>query len=80
MSKHSILFSGLLVAVLSCGAVTAADNPQSPQPQATDPAAGGATTSKREQEYLSALKKCEPMAGAEKSRCIDAAKKRYGQM
>jgi hypothetical protein len=47
---------------------------------ATDPAAGGATASKSEQEYLAALKKCEPLTGAEKQKCIDTAKKKAGQM
>ena len=36
--------------------------------------------SQREQEYLAALKKCEPLAAGEKQKCIDAAKKRFGQM
>jgi hypothetical protein len=35
---------------------------------------------KREQEYLAALKKCEPLAGTEKDKCIEAAKKKLGQM
>ena len=47
---------------------------------AADPAAGGATTSKGEQEYLSALKKCEPLTGADKDSCIEAARKKHGQM
>jgi hypothetical protein len=47
---------------------------------ATDPAAGGATTSQSEQEYLAALKKCEPLTGADKTKCVDAAKKKHGQM
>jgi hypothetical protein len=34
----------------------------------------------REQEYLAALKKCEPLAGTEKDKCIEAAKKKLGQM
>ena len=34
----------------------------------------------REQEYMAALKKCEPLAGAEKQKCIEAAKKKLGQM
>jgi hypothetical protein len=35
---------------------------------------------KREQEYQAALKKCDPLAGAEKQKCIDEAKKKHGQM
>jgi hypothetical protein len=34
----------------------------------------------REQEYMAALKKCEPLAGADKQKCIEAAKKKLGQM
>jgi hypothetical protein len=34
----------------------------------------------REQEYVAALKKCEPLNGADKQKCIDAAKKKFGQM
>ena len=46
---------------------------QSEQQQTKDPA-------QREQEYMAALKKCEPLAGAEKDKCIEAAKKKLGQM
>ena len=48
--------------------------------QPGDPAAGGATVSQQEQEYLAALKKCEPLSGADKTKCVDAAKKKHGQM
>jgi hypothetical protein len=34
----------------------------------------------REQEYLSALKKCEPLTGSDKENCIERAKKKHGQM
>ena len=81
------LIKGLSAAVLALtlsGIATAADNDQnSQQPgvqQPDDPAAGGATVSQREREYLAALKKCEQMAGTGKSKCIDTAKKKYGQM
>ena len=43
-------------------------------------AAGGVTAPQGEQEYLAALKKCEPLTGADKSKCIDVAKKKYGQL
>jgi hypothetical protein len=46
---------------------------QSEQQQTQDQA-------QREQEYMAALKKCEPLAGAEKQKCIEAAKKKLGQM
>ena len=84
MSKLlTMLTAGALALTLS-GFAAAADKDQSSQkPQAqqpADPAAGGATASQSEQEYLAALKKCEPLASAEKTKCIDAAKKKYGQM
>jgi hypothetical protein len=41
---------------------------------------GGGDAAKREQDYLAALKKCEPLAGAERQKCIDDAKKKHGQM
>ena len=33
---------------------------------------------KEEQAYLSALKKCEPMTGADKQQCIERTKKQFG--
>jgi uncharacterized membrane protein YebE (DUF533 family) len=61
-----------------------AQQPKTQQPQAQepidDPAAGGATASQRDQEYLASLKKCEPLTGTERSKCIDAARKKHGQL
>ena len=81
------LIKGLSAAVLALtlsGIANAAENDRnSQQPgvqQPDDPAAGGATVSQREQEYLATLKKCEQMAGTDKSKCFDTAKKKYGQM
>jgi hypothetical protein len=34
----------------------------------------------REQEYQAALKKCESLPQAEQQKCVDAAKKKFGQM
>ena len=45
-----------------------------------DPAAGGATVTEREWDYLTALQKCELLVDAEKTKCVDAARKKYGQM
>ena len=80
----TVVTAGVLAFTLG-GVVSAADKDQNTrQPQAQqpvdDPAAGGATTSQREQEYLAALKKCEPLTGNDKTRCVDAAKTKYGQM
>lgn len=43
-------------------------------------AEGGATVSGSEQEYVAALKKCESLSDTDKTKCIDAAKKKHGQM
>ena len=48
--------------------------------QVGDPAAGGAIASEREWEYLAALQKCEALIDAEKTRCVDAVRKEYGEM
>lgn len=83
MDKLIGMIAGIL-AVSFCGVAGAAEKdapamqPQAGQP--ADPAAGGASASKREQEYLAALKKCEPMTGAGKSKCIEAARRKYGQL
>ena len=81
------LIKGLSAAVLALtlsGIANAAENDRnSQQPgvqQPDDPAAGGATVSQREREYLATLKKCEQLNGTDKSKCIDTAKKKYGQM
>ena len=84
MSKLlTMLTAGALALTLSGFAAAADKDQNSQQPQAqqpADPAAGGATASPRDQEYLAALKKCEPMSGADKTKCVDTAKKKYGQM
>ena len=48
--------------------------------QPANAAAGGATSSQGEGEYLAALKKCDSLASADKTKCVDAAKKKYGQI
>jgi hypothetical protein len=84
MSKLlTMLSAGALAVSLSGFAVAAENDKNTQQPQAqqpADPAAGGATASQRDQEYLAALKKCEPLSGTEKTKCVDAARKKYGQM
>ena len=85
MSKLITLLSAAVLALTLSGIATAADGEKknSQQPgaqQPDDPAAGGATVTQREQQYLAALKKCEEMAGTDKSTCIDTARKKYGQM
>jgi hypothetical protein len=76
-------------AVLLMSGTVAADQVQS-RPQG-DPKAPIADTkpdptltprdiSEREQEYLVALRKCEPLAEAQRQNCIKAVKNKYGLM
>ena len=54
------------------------------QPDQGAGAQGGAAQqgdlTEKEQEYLSALKKCEPLTGSDKQNCIESAKQKHGQM
>ena len=45
-----------------------------------DDAQAGAAVSAKEQAYLAGLKKCETLQGNEKEQCIDAARKKAGEM
>jgi len=72
MNTLSSTLTAVAFALSLSGLAFAADEQPAGQPSA-DPA-------QREQEYQAALKKCDPLAAAEKQKCIDAAKKKYGQM
>ena len=83
---RKVLFVSLVAVLASAlGEVATADDTErnSPQLQSVqlgDPAAGGAIASEREWEYLAALQKCEGLVDAEKTRCVDAVREKYGQM
>jgi hypothetical protein len=81
MSKLLALIGAGTLALSFSGIAAAADNTgQQAQPQQRTQAQPG-SAEQREQEYLAALKKCDSMSNAgEKQKCIDAAKKRHGQM
>ena len=83
MSKSLAMFTAAALALPLSGFAAAADGDQDNQRQLTqqvaDPAAGGATASETEWEYLTALQKCESLAGPDKTHCIDATKRKYGQ-
>jgi uncharacterized protein HemX len=82
-----------LIGMLTVGALAlglsgfayAADQPQpgaqtqQPRAEQNQPGQSG-DSAKREQEYLTALKRCESMGAADKQKCIDAAKKKYSEM
>lgn len=46
----------------------------------SDGAQSGAEMTARDRVYLGALQKCEPLEGSERQACIDAARKKAGQM
>jgi hypothetical protein len=84
MSRLIGTFTAAALALVMSGFAYAADEPQpttqgQPRAEQSQPAQSG-DTAKREQEYLTALKRCEPLAGADKQKCIDAAKKKYSEM
>ncbi len=45
-----------------------------------DEAQGGAAVSAREQQYLAGLKKCESLEGSQRDQCVEAARKKAGEM
>ncbi len=61
-------------------AATQSQEPAVQDPIVNDPAAGGATASQSYQEYLVELKNCEPLTGDERQKCIDAARRKHGEM
>ena len=83
----SILAAGAFALSLS-NALSAADESkpagekqraQPPEGSATTTTVPGGDVTEREQEYLSALKKCEPKTGGDKQQCIDDLKRQHGQ-
>ena len=96
MLKTTSLISALLLGLSLGGATVAADNTTgtqsgtqsgtqqpSAQPGTSDPSqsTGARDSGSTDNEaYLAALKKCESMSAGEKTKCVDAAKKKFGQM
>lgn len=83
---RKVFFVSLVAVFASAlGEVATADDTEKNRPQLQsvqlgDPAAGGAIASDREWEYLAALQKCEGLVDAEKTRCVDDVREKYGQM
>ena len=84
MSKVLTMIGAGVLAFSFGGIASAADkdNSTTQQPQTQQaPQGQPGSAEQREQEYLSALKKCESVSNAgEKQKCLDAAKKKHGQM
>jgi hypothetical protein len=84
MSKLIGTFTAAALAMALSGFVYAADEPQpgaqgQPKAEQSQPAQSS-DSAKREQEYLTALKRCESLSASDKQKCIEAAKKKYGEM
>ena len=81
MSKLlSTLTAGAFALVLSGFAFAQQDQPAGGQQPSTQQQQQGAQPGADNPEYQAALKKCADLAGGEKQKCIDAAKKKHGQM
>ena len=81
------LFAGLLVLAMN-GLTSAQEEPQltprnaKPDTQ-TDPEAQPVQPpdlTVTDEQYFAALKKCDSLSASEKTRCIEAARKKYGHM
>ena len=95
MSKLLSLLAAGTLALAASGFVSAADEPypssqtgQSQTQQETAPAnqpsqkeTTPSNTDQKSAEYLAALKKCDAINNAgDRQKCVDAAKKKHGQM
>jgi hypothetical protein len=86
----SPLLAAVLCAFLSVGAVHAADSAkgnepgssqQNPAATAPAPQSPQRDVMKEKDQYFSELQKCDALQGvAEKQQCVDATRKRFGQL
>jgi hypothetical protein len=75
----STLTAGALALALS-GFAFAQQDQQGQQPQGQQAQPDQTTGGAQNEEYQAALRKCESLSAADKQKCIDAAKKKHGQM
>ena len=92
----SMLLAGAAALAFSVAAVAAErarspdpvqkESPEQTQPRAdpngavVDDAQAGAAVSAKEQEYLASLKKCESLNGQQREQCVEAARRKSGEM
>jgi len=82
MNSRTILITGMAL-VLACGTAAADQprtDPQAPVVDKPDPTLTPRDMNEREQEYFSALGKCEPLPDKERQECVKALKAKYGVM
>ena len=80
-----LLTAGAAALVLTSGISIAADEhpePRSTAAQPGDPAPvmTAPEQQKQDDEYMAALKKCDPLTGGQKQKCVDAAHKKFNRM
>jgi len=88
MSALTSICTATLLALASIGLSAAADDPRPTNEQklqkendtAKEPEKQQTTgdLTKQEQEYLSAVKKCESMNAGDKQQCVDRTRKQFG--
>jgi hypothetical protein len=69
MNKIASTLSAATFALACSGIAFAADQAQTQQP-----------SSDKSGDYVAELKKCEPLTGEAKQKCIDTTKKKFGEM
>jgi hypothetical protein len=84
MSKLIGTLTAAALALALSGFAYAADEPQpgtqgQPKAEQSQPGQSG-DAAKREQDYMAALKRCESLSTSDKQKCVEAAKKKYGEM
>lgn len=76
---RTMMLAGLLGVAFS-GTALSADTAQ-PSGASEQPAPAAAEPGKADNEaYLAALKKCDSLAADQRQKCVDAAKRKFGQM
>ena len=85
----SALTAGAAALILTSGIAISADQsrPREEPPRASENQPGNQDTVKtnpeqarQDEDYMAALKKCDPLKGGEKQTCVEAARKKFGRM
>lgn len=83
--RHALMAGAAALALSSAHALAAEPVPPEPRSSENQPGEGGIVTTapevaQQEQEYLAALKKCEPLTGTDKQACLQSAQRTFGRM
>lgn len=72
------LTAGAAALILSSGVAISADKENPPAGQET--VKTNPEQARQDEDYMAALKKCDPLKGSEKQTCVEAARKKFGRM